>query len=60
MEAQCSAILKDTAKVTTVIDEATRIQDRVYSAYNKVRHEAATKVPTSTKPQDLIKNLARK
>jgi len=69
MEAHCRAIIKDSGKITQVIDDATRMQDRVYESYNRVRHEApvviggaavAVGVPASINPKDLVKSLARK
>lgn len=60
MEAQCSAILKDTGKVNDAVDAATRAQDRLYEAANKSRIQAATTLPATTDPKVLIKGLGQK
>lgn len=57
MEEQCSSILRDVNSVSGAIDEATTVQDRLYTRYNKVRVESATTMPATTSAKDIMRNL---
>ena len=61
MEAQCSTIIADTGKISSVVDDATRAQDRLYASYNKVRLASSVPVAAAAaSAKDLVRGLAAK
>ena len=60
MEAQCTALLRESSAVSAAIDEGERVQARLYQGYQKVRMEAGAGPAASVGTKDVLKNLQKK